>query len=173
MTPIRTVICLLVGVGGMAGAPAPVGAQQGSQDRSRREQLQRQIEQQFMARATQDMALDAEQAEQLRSTAMQYAVERRGLERDEQAIKRALSGQLRPGVAAEQDSLVVLLGALQDVREAYIQSFRNELAEMEAFLDPVQRAQYVMLREELIEQIQRVRYSRRQGQPAGEQPQNF
>ena len=163
----------LVAVVMLMAAAVPARAQQVPQDRPTREQLMRQIEQRFMARATESMGLDAEQAERLRSTVTHYAIERRRLEQNERAIRRALGGQLLPGVAADQDSLSVLLDGLMEARSAYVENFRKELAEMEEFLDPVQRAQYVMLRYQLIEQIQRVRYSRGQGQPSGARREDF
>ena len=169
----RSVISFLVGMFLLPAAATPVQAQQPTQDRPTREQLMRQIEQRFMARATESMGLDAEQAERLRSTVTHYAVERRKLEQNDRAIKQALAGQLRPGVAANQDSLLALLDELMDARGAYVESLRQELTEMEEYLDPVQRAQYVMLRDQLIEQIRRVRYARRLGQAPGGQPEDF
>lgn len=137
----------------------PLPGQEG-QDRPNRQQLMRQIEQRFMARATEELGLDAEQAERLRSTVTHFAIERRRLEQQERDVKRGLTGQLRPGVAADQDSLVVLLDALTETRMAYIQSFKDELTEMTEYLDPVQRAQYVMLRERLLQQIRRAQAAR-------------
>lgn len=142
------------------------------QDRPSREQLMRQIEQRFMARATEQLGLDAEQAERLRSTVTHFAIERRRLEQTERDIKRGLQGQLRPGIAADSDSLVVLLDALTNNRVAYVESFRNELTEMAEYLDPVQRAQYVVLRERLLEQIRRAQAAR-QRQGGGAQPNDF
>jgi hypothetical protein len=141
----------------------PLTGQEG-QDRPNRQQLMRQIEQRFMARATEELGLDAERAERLRSTVTHFAIERRLLEQRERDVKRGLTGQLRPGVAADQDSLVVLLDALTETRMSYIQSFKDELTEMTEYLDPVQRAQYVMLRERLLQQIRRAQAARqRQG----------
>ncbi len=139
---------------------APPLTGQDGQDRPNRQQLMRQIEQRFMARATEELGLDAEQAERLRSTVTHFAIERRLLEQRERDVKRGLTGQLRPGVAADQDSLVVLLDALTETRMSYIQSFKDELTEMTEYLDPVQRAQYVMLRERLLQQIRRAQAAR-------------
>ena len=161
-------LCLLALLG-----MAPSLAGQEGQDRPTRQQLMRQIEQRFMAQATEQMGLDAEQAERLRSTVTHFAIERRLLEQQERDVKRGLNSQLRPGVAADQDSLVVLLDALTETRMSYIQSFKDELAEMTEFLDPVQRAQYVMLRERLLEQIRRAQAARQRqggGAPGGRQP---
>ena len=55
-----------------------LSGQQG-QDRPNRQQLMRQIEQRFMARATEELGLDAGQAERLRSTVTHFAIERRRL----------------------------------------------------------------------------------------------
>jgi len=159
-----TITALALAIG-LSSAPA----QEPGQQRPSREQLMRQIEQRFMARATEQLGLDAEQAERLRSTVTHFAIERRRLEQAERSIKRGLNGQLRPGVAADRDSLVVLLDALTSNRVAYVESFRGELTEMAEYLDPVQQAQYVMLRERLIEQIRRAQYAR---QRQGDTPQN-
>lgn len=148
---------------------SPLAGQEG-QDRPSRQQLMQQIEQRFMTRATEQLGLDAEQAERLRSTVTHFAIERRRLEQRERDVKRGLNGQLRPGVAADQDSLLVLLDGLLETRTAYIQSFRDELAEMADYLDPVQRAQYVMLRERLLEQIRRAQAARQRGGAPGQQP---
>jgi hypothetical protein len=151
---------------------SPLEAQEG-QASPTRQQLMRQIEQRFMARATEELGLDAEQAERLRSTVTHFAIERRRLEQRERDVKRGLNSQLRPGVAADQDSLVVLLDALTETRMSYLQSFKDELAEMTEYLDPVQRAQYVMLRERLLEQIRRAQAARQRqggGAPGGRQP---
>jgi len=154
---VTTILLALLG-GGFSALAAQGG---GDSPRPSRAQIMRQIEQRFMARATEELGLDAEQAERLRSTATHFAVERRKLEQAERETKRALGGQLRPGVAADQDSLVVLLDRLSQTRRAYLDTFDDELAEMADYLDPVQRAQYVMLRERLTEQIRRIRYTRR------------
>ena len=66
---------------------APSLAGQEGQDRPTRQQLMRQIEQRFMARATEELGLDAEQAERLRSTVTHFAIERRLLEQQERDVR--------------------------------------------------------------------------------------
>ncbi len=139
----------------------PLAALSSQQRPPDRESLVRQIEQRFMALAREQMALDQAQEVQLQEVVGRYARLRRDIERDEAAIKRGLQQQLRPGVAADSDSLTVLLERLPDVRESWVKTFRDEQNELAGFLDPVQQAQFVMLRERLLDQIRRIQAQRR------------
>jgi len=89
-----------------------------------------------------------------------WAVKRRGYEADGRALKRALADQMRPGVAANSDSVNRLTQRLLDLRVTYAESYRNEYREL-GFLTPVQRAQFVALRERVLDSVRRMREERR------------
>ena len=125
------------------------------------EQLRRQIEDRFAARAQEELGLNDQQFQRLRTTSAQFAAQRRGVEQQERRLRQAMAAQLRPGVAANQDSVARLIDALIDVRGAYVESYRDEMKALASFLDPVQRAQYFMLRERLMTLAQEVRAGRR------------
>ena len=47
----------------------------------------------------------------------------------------------------------------------YAQSFKDEIKEMSGYLDPVQRAQYLVLRERLLERVRAAQESSDSGDP--------
>jgi hypothetical protein len=53
-----------------------------------------------------------------------------------------------------------LTDAMLDLKVRYAQSFKDEIKEMSAYLDPVQRAQFMVLRERLLERVREVREQR-------------
>jgi len=126
----------------------------------RAEQLRQLIEDRFAARAQEELGLNDEQLQRLRSLSAQSAAQRRGVEQRERQLRLAMALQLRPGVAADQDSVAKLVDALIDVKGAYVQTYRDEMKSLSTFLNPVQRAQYFVLRERLLNLAQQVRTQR-------------
>jgi hypothetical protein len=148
---------------GLLGA-APVMAQQpgaaGDTDL-----LRQRIEDRFAQRVKEELGLDDAQASKLREVAGTWAARRRGYEADERTIKRALAEQMRPGIAANADSVNRLAQRLLDLRVTYAESYRTEYREL-GFLTPVQRAQFVALRERVLDSMRRFR-EERQGAAGG------
>jgi hypothetical protein len=130
---------------------------QAPQDDADREALRQKIEDRFAARVQEELGLTDDQAAKMRVTASTYFAKRRTLEQNERKLRQALAGQLRPGVAANQDSVSKLIEGMLQVREKYLQTFREEIKEQSAYLSPVQRAQYYMLREKLLERVRQAR----------------
>jgi hypothetical protein len=67
---------------------------------------------------------------------------------------------MRPGVAADEAVVLRAMNAMLDGRIAYVQTFKDEQAELAAVLTPVQRAQYVLLRDRLAQRVQDIRSQR-------------
>jgi hypothetical protein len=88
------------------------------------------------------------------------AGKRRDMERQERDLRQALNRQLRPGVAADADSVARLVDGLTEQRVAYAETFREEMREVAAILTPVQRGQYLLLRDRLMQRVQEIRQSR-------------
>ena len=140
---------------------SPLMAQQpAAEPRRDTAQLRRRIEDRFAQRVEEELGLDAAQAAKLRDVARGWAVKRRGYEADGRALKRALADQMRPGVAANSDSVTRLTQRLLDLRVTYAESYRNEYRDL-GFLTPVQRAQFVALRERVLDSVRRMREERR------------
>ncbi|HYC31195.1 MAG TPA: Spy/CpxP family protein refolding chaperone, partial [Gemmatimonadales bacterium] len=134
--------------------------QQGGPVRPGREELRRRVDERFAARVREELGLTDQQSAKLRETATTFAGRRRELEARERTVRVALENQLRPGIAANRDSVARLTDALVDMRTAYAQSFRDEHREISKFLDPVQRAQLYMMRERLMRKVHEVRGER-------------
>ena len=135
----------------MALAAAPLHSQEPGVGRPRLEELRRRVRERFAERVQQDLSLTNDQMRQLRGTVGKFGVRRRDMESRQQTLREALAGQLRPGVGASPDSVARLTDELMGLRVHYAETFREEQAELARFLDPVQRARVLILRERLLE----------------------
>lgn len=161
---------LLLAAALVAGA-SPASAQRdstrpgwgrGDSARPGREELRRRLDEHFTNRVREELGLDDQQADRLRQTARTYGGRRRELETTERGLRSALARQLRPGIAADRDSVARLTDALVELRTSYAQTFRDEHREISRYLDPVQRARLYMMRERLLRRVHEVR-DRREG----------
>ena len=151
----------------LAGAPAIAAGQQDTlNDPVRAERLRQMVEQRFGERVREQLGLTDDQAMKVRAALGQLAIRRRGMERQERALRQALAFQLRPGVAADADSVARLVDALTSHRIAYAQTFRDEMRELSAILNPVQRGQYLMMRDRLMQRVQELQQGRPDPPPA-------
>lgn len=132
---------------------APLNAQDAPADPGRAGELRRLIEERFTARVQEELGLTDQQSSRLREVVWQYFAKRRAMEAEERRLRQALAGELRPGVAANSDNVARLTDQLLDVKLRYVQSYKDELRDQSAFLDPIQRAQYIILRERLLDRI--------------------
>jgi len=164
---MRTYSWLLVA--GLLFVAGPAFAQDDSDESPQAAQMRQQIETRFGQQLQATMGLSDEQAVKLRATFEKYGPERRAMEREQRDIKRALQGQLRPGVAANADSVARLVDDLLANKVKYAESFVAENKEMEKYLTPVQRAQFQVMRERLMARIEQIRQQRQQ-QRAGAGP---
>lgn len=157
---MRTTLVWMAAVAALAGSP--LAAQDDSDDSPQAVQMRQQIEARFGQQVREALGLTDEQALQLRNTLGVWAPKRRAIEREERAIKLAMQGQLRPGVAANADSVARLTDRLLKLKVAYAQTFVDEDKELAKFLTPVQRAQFQVMRERLMARIEEIRRQRMQ-----------
>ena len=108
----------------------------------------------FAARVQQELGLTNDQAAKLRASSQAYGARRRELRTKEMALREALAAQLRPGVAANQDSVSKLTDALLDLRVSSAQTSRDEMKEMAKYLNPVQRARVLLIRERMLRRFE-------------------
>ncbi|HSE46009.1 MAG TPA: Spy/CpxP family protein refolding chaperone, partial [Gemmatimonadales bacterium] len=141
------------------GLVSPLAAQ-GLNDDPRASDLRRQIEERFTARVKEELALTDQQTTRMKSTVRDWFLKRRDMEDENRQLRDAMAGQLRPGVAANKDSVAKLTDGMLDLKVRYAQSFKDEIKEMSGYLDPVQRAQFMVLRERLLERVREVREQR-------------
>jgi hypothetical protein len=136
---------------------APVHAQEPGAARPRLEELRRRVRERLALRVQKELNLTDDQMGRLRTTVATFGGRRRDMEARQRTLRDALAAQLRPGVAAAPDSVARLTDAVTGLRVGYAESFREEQAELARFLDPVQRARVMVLRERLLERAREVR----------------
>ncbi len=130
-----------------------------------RQALQRQVMQRFMESYRTQAGLSDEQTQQFQEIAQDGFRVRRELQQGRMLMLRAIEEQMRPGVAADMDSLTNLLDGLTANSEQMIGQLRLEQEGYSEFLTPVQRALLVLQFERLQRQIQGVMRRRGQGVP--------
>jgi len=148
---MRAISMLLLGL--TLGGAASVAAQDSADDVGRAGQLRRQIEERFTARVQEELGLSDQQALKLRETVGIYFVKRRTLEAEERRLRQALAAELRPGVAANRENVARFTDQLLDNKVRYVETYRAEVKDLAGFLDPVQRAQFLILRERLLDRV--------------------
>jgi len=133
-----------------------------------RQMLRQRVETVFLGRLRQDLGLNEDQALKVSAVLTDWGGKRRDLEMQERGLRQALDGQLRPGVAADRDSLTRIVDGLLQNRVDYAQSFQGEMRDLTPLLTPVQRAQYLRLRDQLLRRVQDLQDQRRvDGVPVG------
>jgi len=150
------------------GSVLPLAAQQGQQvPPTRRDtltvrevEMRDRIQENFLARAKEEMGLNDDQTTKLRAAEERVAAKRRSLEQEMRRLNGVLAEQLRPGIAAREDVVTKSLDSLGTLRVSYAQTFREEQRELSAFLTPVQRAQFYRMRERMVERVREVRQDR-------------
>lgn len=146
-------------VGGSAQAQNPGGGRPGGN------RVRQMIEERFAAQIKSDLGLTEDQGVRMQRILTASAERRRQMEREERAAQQALRDQLRPGVAAQTDSVVWLLDRLTTLRVAFAQNAKDEIRELGTVLSPVQQAQFLLLRDRMMARAQEVRMQRPPGNP--------
>jgi hypothetical protein len=155
-------------VAALAFAPAVASAQDSLEvEGPRAERLRALIEERFTERLAAELGLSDEVAARTRGILQGWAGKRRGLERDERRNRAQLAAAMRPGVAANDQAVTRLIDAILAGRQAYVQTFRDEMTELATVLTPVQRAQYILLRDRLMQRVQEIRNQRQGDGPSG------
>jgi Spy/CpxP family protein refolding chaperone len=158
----------LIWVLGLAIAPA-LAAQDsaGPPDAVQRERLQEEIDRRFGHVVQQRLGLTGDQSARLRATEERFRLRRRAILRQQVALHFALDGQMRPGQAADVDSVRRLMDGIQANRGELFRLEQDQDRELAGYLTPVQRAQYQMLRERLLRRLQEMRRERGLGRGEG------
>ena len=118
--------------------------------------LRQQIEERFTARVQQDLGLTDKQTDKLRVVGRDYFGKRRDMEAEERRLRQGLAAELRPGVAADNDRVAQLTDQVLANKVRYVQSYQDEMKELRTFLTPVQCAQFLALRERLLDRVKEV-----------------
>lgn len=144
-------------LGALVLAPGALTAQDNGPPR---QMLRQRVEAVFMTRLRQELRLDDAQARKVGAVLTDWGGKRRELEIQERGLRQALDGQLRPGVAANGDSLTRVVDGLLRNRVAYAESFQGEMRDLAPLLTPVQRAQFLRMRDQLLRRVQELQDQR-------------
>ncbi len=136
----------------------PIAAQEPP---GRRQQLQQEVMRRFTDNYRTQVGLDDEQFARFEETARQSMQRRMEALQRERQLWMALQGQMRPGVAADADSLRTMMAALIDIQQARVDRAREEMAIYGEFLTPVQQAQLMLSLRRLQFQIEGARMRQR------------
>lgn len=156
-------LAAIVAGGLLIGSAPQVMAQVGAPG-ARSAVLRERIEEVFQRRVREELALTDDQAARTARVLSAWAERREAIENEERVMRAALNAQLRPGVAAVADSVSRMVDRMTTNRVAYMESFRDEMRELTPILTPVQRGQFLLMRDRLLE---RVREMQQQRLPAG------
>lgn len=118
--------------------------------------LRAMIQDRFSRQVRQQLGLTEAESDRMRGTLLDWFIKRHNLGIDESRLKSSLAYQMRPGVAADQDSVAKLMDALLLLKVRQAQTYRDELKDL-SYLTPLQRAQFFLMRERLLEAIQNAR----------------
>ena len=144
----------------LAATPLYSAAAQRADSAAKTDSLRHRIEERFASRVQEQLGLTNEQTAKLRATSQQFGARRRELHTRHRQLREALSAQLRPGVAANQDSVAKLTDAMIDLRVASAQAGRDEMREVAKYLTPVQRARFFVMRDRLYHHMKEAREHR-------------
>jgi hypothetical protein len=147
-----------------AMAALTVTAVSAQQPGRRQRQLQQQVVQRLMQNFRAQAGLTDQEYEQFREVITRSFTQRTEIQLRERSLWLALDGQMRPGVAADADSLTRIMDSLVDVQSELVELQRRDQQEYAEFLTPVQRAQLMLTTRRLQNNIQGI--MQRRGQPA-------
>lgn len=155
----------------LAGLSIPVAAQEppDDQDTTGAELLRQEIENRFAERVRANLGLNDDQVKKLRATNEKYGPRRRQLIREWLGYELALRRQMRPGVAANSDSVRIYMDGQQRVRAQQLALDQDVDRELRAFLTPVQHAQYRRMWISFLQRVNEMRQGR-QNRMGGERP---
>jgi hypothetical protein len=141
----------------LAFTPLGVAAAQRADTSSvRADSLRHRIEERFAERAQQELGLTNDQTTKLRATSQEFGARRSELRNRAERLRGALSAQLQPGIAANQDSVAKLTDAMIELKTAEAQISREEVKQQAKYLNPVQRARLYVMRERFAHRVREV-----------------
>lgn len=152
----RIALLLLLLMAPALGAQEPRDTEGGAQAGS----LRQQIRQRWHERVRRQLDLTDDQAAMLRATEDRFFQRRREILWRQRAVLQELHRELQAGPDADPDSVRVLMDEREQNRVAIVQLEREEDQEMAAYLTPVQRARYQLMRQRLQERIAEMRQRR-------------
>ncbi|MFI5280332.1 MAG: hypothetical protein ACHQU1_07545 [Gemmatimonadales bacterium] len=153
--------------------PGMMGQGRMMDDTARAQMLRERVEQRFGQMVQQELQLTEPQMQQLRVAVRAHTERRRELAQRQQAVNQAIRWQMRPGIAADRDSLDRLESTRTHLRVEQAQQ-EEQLERELGFLTTVQRVRFMQMMRTFEQRIQEIRMRQmRQMQGMGQEPGPF
>jgi hypothetical protein len=134
-----------------------------------RQALLEEINRRFVNQVIAEMGLTEAQIPRFKRVVVSWAQKRAVLDQEERRLRQALiGGELRPGVAANPDSVAKFVDGINAVRVEYAETFRDEMRDLTPILTPVQRGQFQIRRDQFLQRVRDLQQQRAGGAKDGE-----
>ena len=166
MTVRTALVAAILGI----AAPSPLHAQaQGdpAERGARRQALERQVKERIGREVQERLQLDDAQMRKLGETNQRFEAQRRLLVAEERAARMGLREEMLRGDSASQERVGTLLDALIGVQRKRVELLEQEQRALSAFLDPVQRAGYLVMQEQTRRRMDEMRRRARRSGAGG------
>ncbi len=120
----------------------------------REERLRTRIQERFTQRVAESLELQQDQLTRLRATNARFGARRAELERNLVQLRQSLRSELKPGVAANDDSVSRVVDRLLQAQLERARIEQDEMKELSSFLSPVQRAKYLIMQQRMRQLIE-------------------
>lgn len=127
--------------------------------------LQQQVVERLLQNVQAQTGMTEEQFDRYREIARRSIEARNEIRRRERELWRELEGEMRPGVAADEDQVLELIDALVAVGREKVELVESEQQEYAEFLTPVQRAQLLIVHRRFERNIQQIIQRRLENRP--------
>ena len=127
----------------------------------RRQMLQQRVIARFMDRVSLRLGLDPGERQRLEQVLRSDEAERRGLAREARDVRLQLVRAAADAGTPDRE-FDRLLGRMGDLRARDLELWRREQSQLATVLTPRQRAQFMAMRLEFLEMVQRARSARQQ-----------
>ena len=156
----RVVIAAALGM--VASSPLHSQARGDSAERgARREALERQVRERIGREVQQRLQLDETQMRKLGETNERFEAQRRLLVAEERIARTGLREEMMRGDSARHQRVGTLLDALIGVQRKRVELVEQEQHALSAFLDPVQRAKYLVMQDQTRRRMDEMRRNAR------------
>lgn len=157
---MRIRVLAFLAASAVAGA-APLAAQQkpGANDTATAA-LQARVRQRLAAVMKQRLGLTDDQMRQLAAVNASYETRRHDLAAQERSARVVVRGELQPGKAADQKRVETALSDLFRIQRARIDLAEQEQRDLAKFMQPSQRAGYLVLQEQVRRRVEQMRRRR-------------
>lgn len=146
-------------------ASGSVGAQATPDSAAVRGNLEQRVRERVEAVVQERLALTNDQLRQLREVSGRYEPRRRALLSQERQARQLLRTEMQRGKAGDQARVSSALDELLKVQRSRLELAESEQRELAKFMQPTQRAGYLVLQDQMRRRIEEMRRSRGGGRP--------